>query len=302
MSVINNSVLKKQQPHPGNTTQDVSKSFKGRSFQLTCNNFESYEASINYIKKSQMLDYIIACKELAPTTGHEHWHIYCHFNNARILKMKNLKGAHVEVCRGSAIQNIEYIKKNGDITIEEGVAPSFNSLTVSELKKINDEDDLPDWKQYNLWSKLKSQETININDWYKEIKVYYIWGPSGIGKSKLAKEIVLKSNLGHEVSIAKFNNGYWNGVSSKSKIMIYDDFRDSHMPASEFINLIDYNKHIMNIKGAFVINNYELIIITSVQDIDCIYSNLPDEPRLQWLRRIEVIDLSHCGAAMDPCP
>lgn len=298
---VNNLELKKQQPHPGNTTQDVQ-SFKGRAFQLTCNNLESYEASVKYLKKSQMLDYIIACHELAPTTGHEHWHIYCHFNNARLIKLKNLKGAHVEVCRGSAIQNIDYIKKNGDITLEEGIAPSFNSLTVSELKKINDEDDLPDWKQYNLWSKLKSQETINILDWFKNIKVYYIWGPSGIGKSKKAKEIVLQSELGQDVSIAKFNNGYWNGVSSKSKIMIYDDFRDSHMPASEFINLIDYNKHIMNIKGAFVINNYELIIITSVQDIDTIYSNLPDEPRLQWLRRIEVIDLSHCGAAMDPCP
>ena len=294
-------VLKKQQPHPGNTFQDVQ-SFKGRSFQLTCNNLESYNASVQYLKKSQMLDYIIACHELAPTTGHEHWHIYCHFNNARLLKLKKLKGAHVEVCRGSAVQNIDYIKKNGDITLEEGIPPSFNSLTVSELKKINDEDDLPDWKQFNLWSKLKSQETINIMDWLKPIKVYYIWGPSGIGKSKKAKDIVLESKLGHEVSIAKFNNGYWNGVNSKSKIMIYDDFRDSHMPASEFINLIDYNKHIMNTKGAFVINNYELIIITSVQDVDTIYSNLPDEPRLQWMRRIEVINLSHCGAAMDPCP
>lgn len=93
------------------------------------------------------------------------------------------------------------------------------------------------------------------------------------------------------VSIAKYANGYWNNVNPNIKIMIYDDFRDSHLPASEFINLIDYNKHPMNIKGGSVINNYELIIITSVIDLDCIYSNLDDEPKQQWMRRIDWIKL-----------
>lgn len=285
------AIVKKPQPHSGNTNLNVY-NLRGRSFQITCNNLESYLASVQYLKKSQMLDYIIACKELAPTTGHEHYHIYVHFNNARVLKLDKLKGAHVEICRGSAVQNIDYIKKNGDITIEEGIAPINNSLNIIELKKIENENDLPDWKQFNLWSKLKQQETININDWFKNIKVYYIQGPSGIGKSTKAKEIVLNSNLGNEVSISKFGNGFWNGVNSNCKIMIYDDFRDSHMPASEFINLIDYNKHTLNTKGGFIINNYELIIITSVQDIETIYSNLDNEPRQQWLRRIEVINLS----------
>lgn len=293
---------KNHNPLPGNTILGDELKLRGRSFQLTCNNDECYKASINYLTKSKMLDYIIACEEVAPTTGHKHYHIYCHFDNPRIIKLKKLNGAHIEVCRGSPIQNINYIKKDGNVILEEGVQPSYSSLTISELKSIQCEDDLPDWKQYNLWCKLKSELTIDINNWYKPITVYYIYGPSGIGKSQKAKQIVLESNLGNEVSLSKFSNGYWNNVNSNCKIMIYDDFRDSHMPASEFINLIDYNKHTMNTKGGYIVNNYELIIITSVIDIDCIYCNLGDEPKQQWLRRIKVINLSHCGESMDPCP
>ena len=200
----------------------------------------------------------------------------------------------MEICRGNVQQNIDYIKKNGDITVEEGIVPISTVLSVKELKTINHEDDLPDWKQYNLWRTLKNQESIDINNWHKDVIVYYISGPSGVGKSLKAKEIVLenKDKYGTEVSIAKFSNGYWNNVNSSVKVLIYDDFRDSHLPASEFINLIDYNKHSMNIKGGSVINNYELIIITSVISLDCIYINMDDEPKQQWIRRINWINLS----------
>lgn len=65
------------------------------------------------------------------------------------------------------------------------------------------------------------------------------------------------------------------------------------MVPSEFINFIDYNKHILNTKGAHVRNNYSLIIITSVQSPMEIYKNsLSYESREQWLRRIKIIDLT----------
>lgn len=288
--ILNQTILKSPPPVSGSTIQ---KRIRSRSFQLTCNNLESYEASINELKRSKTLDYIIACRELAPTTGHVHYHIYAHHYEARQLNISKLNGAHVEICRGNVQQNINYIKKDGEIILEEGIVPISNVLTIKELKGINHEDDLPDWKQYNLWRTLKNQESIDINNWHKEIQVYYISGASGVGKSLRAKEIVLenKDKYGTEVSIAKFSNGYWNNVNSSVKIMIYDDFRDSHLPASEFINLIDYNRHTMNIKGGSIINNYELIIITSVIPIDCIYLNMNEEPRQQWLRRIKIIEL-----------
>ena len=92
--------------------------------------------------------------------------------------------------------------------------------------------------------------------------------------------IKYKELTGKEMTEKEFENGF------------YDEFRDSHMKASEFINLIDYNKHIMNIKGSQVMNNYKLIIITSLFHPKKIYNNMTEEAREQWLRRIKIINTS----------
>ena len=48
------------------------------------------------------LDYLISAKEKAPTTGHEHIHIYIHFESSYKLSKKILStGVHVDICRGS---------------------------------------------------------------------------------------------------------------------------------------------------------------------------------------------------------
>ena len=94
-----------------------------------------------------------------------------------------------------------------------------------------------------------------------------------------------------EFSIVKFENPFYHGVTDGKGVAIYDDFRDSHMKASEFINFIDYNKHKMNVKGGSVMNNFNRIIITSVQRPEELYRNMDEEPKKQWLRRIEVINL-----------
>ena len=142
--------------------------------------------------------------------------------------------------------------------------------------------------------KIKYDDTVDIDieDWGKSVKVYWIQGESGVGKTNMAKQIVRdnKHIFGSKFNRVKYENGFWSGIGS-AKIAIYDDFRDGHMKPSEFINFIDYNKHYMNIKGGSVLNNYELIIITTVQKLERIYGNVDGEPRQQWTRRINIIDM-----------
>ena len=127
---------------------------------------------------------------------------------------------------------------------------------------------------------------------FRNVKVYYIQGPPGIGKTEKMKEIVRtnKKVYGTKINMIKFDNNFWLGVGS-AKIAVYDDFRDSHMKASEFINFIDYNKHYMNIKGGAKLNSYELIIITSIQKLKEIYKHMPEEGKNQWMRRVELVDM-----------
>lgn len=289
---------------PGNTTAG---SFRARAFQLTLHDLTAYETIKEYLTESKVFRYLISCMEVCPTTDKKHIHIYVNYTESKMLSVKKCGTAHIEKCKGSPKQNIEYIKKDGNIIDEIGDIPHQGSAaTVKELKETKSPDEL-NWRMYNTWSKIQNDinnEEIDIDDWNKSVKVYYISGPSGVGKTEKAKTIVRenKDKYGTKISRVKYDGKFWAGARSKAKIAIYDDFRDSHMHASEFINFIDYNRHNMNIKGGSCSNDYELIIITSVIPLKNIYSNMSDEPRHQWERRIENIIMDDSFSLSDPTP
>lgn len=269
----------------GNTTPVT---FRARAFLLTLNQIDKYDKLKDLILNLKSCDYFLAAKEIAPTTGHEHIHIYVHFTNTYKLSKKILAiGAHVDICRGSPKQNITYVKKDGNVLDEVGEEPKQGSNhTVKELKEISDPEEL-NWREYNTWQKIKNApQKVKKSEWNKNVKVVYIWGPSGIGKSTKAHDMAAD-----EFEEVKYYNGFWNGVVDGTGCCIYDDFRDSHMKPSEFINFIDYRVHNMNIKGGNVKNKYDLIIITSIQSPHEIYKNISDETREQWLRRMEELQL-----------
>lgn len=264
-----------------------------RAFQLTLNEPEKFDELIKEFEKLQCCDYAIACKEIAPTTGHEHVHLYVHFTRSYKLSRKILSyHAHVEICKGSPKQNIAYIRKDGDIIYERGNEPHQGStISAKELMQVQKVEDVEDWHMVNTYIKLKQQpHKQKVSEWKKDVKVIYIEGPSGIGKSNRAQEI-LEENKVEEFEEVKHTGEFWNGCVDGRGAAVYDDFRDSHMSASEFINFIDYRVHNLNVKGGSVRNNYNLIIITSIQELEELYRNVPQEAREQWMRRIERIHL-----------
>lgn len=283
----------------GNTKSGLKK----RDWFLTINekSLEHYEDIKNYFKSLKSCTYVLCVEHIGQEN--KHYHLFAQFKNMISLSLKKLFGSHVEAIRGTPQDTIRYMKCEDDkhkklgvtasIIDEWGTLRSYGGVRVGDIKKMTSDelDELPGI-YFNIASKLQSKKNndINIDDVYKNIKVYYIWGPSGVGKSHRAIDIVKEHGF-KSVNMVKYENGFYHGVGT-IKVCIYDDFRDSHMPASEFINFIDYNKHPMNIKGGSKINEYELIIITSVQDPYTIYKNMSDEPRKQWLRRIEIINMN----------
>ena len=270
---------------------------KGRNFQITLNEVEHWEKLKEYLEGRKLLNYAIACKERAPTTGHEHIHCYVQFSNSTQLALSKMEGAHIEVCRGSPQQNVAYVKKDGVIIWETGTLRMTGNPTIRDIMEMDRDEiyDLP-WQIRNTALKIKDEQDndIDIDDWKKEVEIYWIMGPSGVGKTERAKQIVRDNaeKYGRKINSVKYTNTFWQGVGN-AKIAIYDDFRDSDMKPQEFINFIDYNYHTMNIKGGEKRNEYELIIITSVQDPHYIYMGMRDEePRKQWLRRMTIVDLT----------
>lgn len=282
-------------PSAGNTTQPKSKS-KARNFQITVNQPEYYDNIKEYIVHLKSNNYFISCKEIAPSTGHEHIHIYAQFTTPISLSLKKLHHQHVEACRGTPQQNVDYIKKDGVILDEIGTVRKSGNFSIKDVEamSIDEIKELP--IQYkNITDKIIQEKAndIKISDIYKpNLKVVYIFGRSGFGKTRSAFKYIMDKYGDVEINMVKYENSFWTGVG-KSKICVYDDFRDSHMRASEFINFIDYNIHTLNVKGSYVQNKYEVIIITSVQNPYDLYRGMCDnEPRTQWLRRMEIIELT----------
>uniref|UniRef100_A0AAU8H4S4 Rep n=1 Tax=CRESS DNA virus TaxID=3138951 RepID=A0AAU8H4S4_9VIRU len=275
----------------GNTKTPASAAARGRAFQVTLNEVDRYSELLAGLQSYKTLDYLISCKEQAPSTSHEHIHVYAHFRETIRLSLKKMAGAHVERCKGSPQQNIAYIEKGGEVLDELGERPRQGARSVKELMAIEKAEDLEDWHQYNTWCKLKAApQPMKTDEWHKEIEVLYITGPTGSGKSSRAKQVLEERGI-KEFDEVEVDNGFWLGVVKGKGAAVYDDFRSSDLKARGFIKFIDYNVHSLNVKGGSVRNLYNLIIITSIQRPKDLYSNLPEEAREQWLRRMKVIDL-----------
>lgn len=274
--------------------------FKGRNFLFTLNEVDRWDDLRKYVVGLKGFRYGIATLEKAPTTGHKHIHFYAQFNNPVDVYQSKVEGARIDKCRGSAQKNIDYIKKvnepekAGEIIFEQGEPKLKGGPTIAEIKNMPKEDreELPAM-YYNIVNKVNNDEAkdIKIEEFHKEVKVYYIWGASGIGKTKMATKMIKEAGF-ETFNLIKFDGNFWHGTKEQAGAALYDDFRDSHMKPSEFINLIDYNTQLMNVKGGGHKNKYTYIVITSVQDPGEIYQNVEGEPRKQWMRRFtEIVHL-----------
>lgn len=278
---------------PTGNTKPVGRSSKSRTWFVT-----SFQDPLHHFENAV---YEAWCSDTSkPEHGSKfHYHHVIHFKNP--ISFNTMKKAYPTAHFGPPKKDlwacVNYIKenKNGrkyDVG-ELGTLPvSHRFASIKEVKEMTVEQrDELGINYYNVVQKINTApKKVKVGEWIKNVKVYYIWGPSGALKSTKAEEILVNEKY-EDFEEVKHIDSFWHDVVDAQGACVYDDWRDSHMSASEFINFIDYRTHNMNIKGGSIRNNYKLIIITSVQDPEKIYKNLPDEPRKQWMRRMEIIHL-----------
>lgn len=230
-----------------------------RRFQLTLNEADKRFDLKQYLEGLQTLEKGIATLERAPTTGHLHCHFFIKFTKPQKLSFKKLCGAHVEYCKGTDLENWKYITKEdepekaGEIFWEKGSRPEegdgdLKGISIAAAKQLplDELEELP----LVYYKQVQDIETKRLNKMTgascnKKLKVLYLYGPSGIGKSIWAKWIFRS----YDIDLVKYIGSFWHGISQEAGCAIYDDFRDSHMPPSEFINFIDSTRHSLNLKN-----------------------------------------------------
>ncbi len=277
-----------------NSNNRISK-LKSGNFLFTLNQIEKYDELLEIIKNVKYCDYYISCLGTAPTTGHKYIHLYAHFSNGyRITKQILDLKVHIEICRESPKQNIDFIESKGNILNEYGTRPIHNIRTIGDLKKIKDPSEL-NWKMRKTWYEIQDKG-VDIEDIYKNTEIYYIFGPSKVNKLDEALKIIKEheNKFGNaEFSYVSHKGKYWNGLEYDCKIALYENFRDKDVNLDEFINFIDSYKQQLEIKQGYITNKYELVIITSVQNPKDIYKEYPEEDRRRILESItEIIDLT----------
>lgn len=273
---------------------------KAKRFQITLNEVEKYEQLKQYLTQLKSLNYLVSAKELAPTTGHEHIHIFVSFNNAMKLSIKNMCGAHIEKCRGSNKQNIDYVKKDGQVLDEIGEVPRERggSHTVGELREIENPTEL-DYKEYNTWEKIhrKIEEERVFDEMLSEIerdelkapKIIYITGGTGKGKTYSAYKDALKNFKKEDIGKITIENNFIDVTKEHAKCFVIEEFRPSQIKAANFLQLTDKYGYRANVKGGFVTLRPECIYICSIIHPNYIYH---EEVNEQFLRRItEIKDL-----------
>lgn len=264
--------------------------WRARRFMLELNQLELYPQLRKNLLSRKTFRYMIVGKEIGDE-GREHYHIYVEFSLQTILTKKTVCNCHVDIPVSKA-QAYDYCTKDCDIVEEIGHETHQGAkYTFVEFRDMVDPSQLP-VHYFKTWTLIKqyNQSMTRAHVYKPGIVVHYIWGDSGVGKTKKVYDMVGDEPFDR----VKFANNFWIGVSTDPNVKIawYDDFRDSDMKPSEFINFIDYYANDMNIKGGHVINHYYTIYITSIQSPEELYKNMTlEEPRRQWMRRLNVIHL-----------
>lgn len=269
-----------------------NKSGKSRRWVFTLNNYTTRE--YNWIK-AQPCKWMIVAKECGENgTLHLQGAVVC--NNPKTLSaMKKFLGGrcHYEIMRGTPADSRKYCSKQDPNPFEKGDIPrpgKRNDLIAAcqELKEGKSIIELAQEethgpvivKYYKGLQQYKS--LIQANETREKPTVYWLYGPTGTGKTREAV------NLGMKAESYWMSNGdlKWFDGYEGQKVAIFDDLRHKHCTFDYLLRLLDRYPLKVPFKGGFVQWVPKLIIITAPKSPQDMWNLRTKEDVAQLTRRI----------------
>lgn len=204
--------------------------------------------------------YICWGKEIAPSTGREHWQGYVIFKRtAKFPKAKLWIGAgddtHVECRKGSRDEARNYCKKDGDF-FEWG---EFEGRNIADIFKLNiaeikEEYPLFYCRYHRGLEKLKQDQ----GEKWRSVEVTWLHGPAGCGKTRMVMEMndVFKCD----------NMKWWDGYEGESILLLDDVDIEDFSNRRYMLNLLDGYRLRLEIKGGHTWAKWQQVYITSNWD------------------------------------
>ena len=264
-----------------------------QAFQLTFNHPKEHNYTHEEIKKILInefptLDYFAMVDEIGQE-GTEHTHLYVHTTSrVRWSKYQNkFPGAHIEEAKGSAEQNLAYLKKSGKwadtskaettvpgtfeawgtIPASKGGNPLMRELyklvedgySTGEIIAINTDyipymDTIDRLRKMMLTEKYRGSRRL-------ELRVHYVFGETGTGKTMRALDTVGDANA---YRVTDYDHPY--DSYEMQSVVIYDEFRSS-LKITHMLDALDiyplelparYTNRIACYTTVYIISNWAL--------------------------------------------
>lgn len=301
-----------------NTYQPTAKS---RKYQLTFNNPQQHGFSHEVIRTTLQtfsgLQYWCMCDEVGEQ-GTPHTHLYLFSPNAILFDtlQQRFHGAHIEPAKGSHQENRDYIRKEGkwlqDAKHETNLTESFEESgplpperncrqTVSEeiftmlQEDATDADILRRFPgAMNRLSNINTARQVLREEQYRnrfrQLKCTYLWGKTGVGKTRSILEKHGYPNVYRVSSYAHPFDGYRG-----QPVILFDEFRSS-LPLGEMLQHLDGYPHMLSCRYADKVACYDTVYVVSnipiEQQYPLIQTSEPESYKA-FLRRFQsVLELS----------
>jgi len=234
--------------------------------------------------------YIVLGKETGEN-GTPHLQGYIEFTKKkRLTTLKKLNArVHWEKRRGTAQQASDYCKKDGDFWESGEISRGKGARTDLEclprlcldkgsVRKVLSETEMS-IAQIRTAEKYFTYLEPKRN-WKPEVT--WIWGASGVGKSRTAYEL----SEGEDI-YEKDGEKWWDGYDGHETV-IMDDFRAGNMKLNYLLKLLDRYPMRVEFKGGYRQMLAKKFIFTTIVHPEQVYQ-LSDEPLKQLIRRIDKI-------------
>lgn len=278
-----------------------------RKYQLTINNPADHGFDHDVIKTTISgfpgCVYWCLCDEVGQE-GTPHTHVYLVFENAVMFStiQKRFYGAHIEPAKGTNQQNRDYVRKEGkwadsekeDTNLpetfeESGELPpdperqqkyseavltmlqdgATNAEIIQELPTaINHLPNIDRARQTLLEEKFKAK--------WRTLEVYYIWGKTGVGKTRSVME-----QYGYENVYRVTNYAHPFDQYQGQDVILFDEFRSS-LPLSDMLTYLDGYPVMLPCRYADKVACFTKVYVVSNLDFDEQYPILQLEQPASW--------------------
>ena len=221
---------------------------KSRKYQLTFNNPVEHGFTHEVIKTTLAsfpgMQYWCMCDEIGEQ-GTPHTHLYIYSPNAILFStlQQRFMGAHIEAAKGSHRENYAFLpetfEESGTLPIERDKRESVSSEILSLIQSGSSNAEI--LLQYpSAMNRLQHVEAARqtlleeryCNQW-RDLEVTYLWGPTGVGKTRGIMEKYGYSNV---YRVTNYDHPFDDYKGQD--VILFEEFRSS-LPIQDMLKYLD---------------------------------------------------------------